>query len=84
MGAHFLLSWLYETYAPLVDHFMYDAVAKVCMLELVGCIILDDKLHVYIDATHISLFSDLISYSWARVCVALLILYHALGEVTTF
>lgn len=55
-GPHFHLSWLWETYHTLVEHSMYEEADRVYMLHLVGCNILEDKSHVYVDVKYISLF----------------------------
>ena len=56
---------------------MYEVGAMVYMLHLVGCIILTDKFHVYIDVGYISLFTDFMHLEWIYGCVALKILYIA-------
>lgn len=51
-SVHFLISWLRDRYVELVQHSMYEVVARVYMLHLVGCTILADKSHVYINAKY--------------------------------
>lgn len=63
---------------------MYEAAARVYTLHLVGCIILADKSHVYIDAKYMWLFNSLEHCSWARGCATLTVLYPSLGEVIVF
>lgn len=59
MGAHFRLSWLRDRYDELVRQSMYEAAARVYMLHLIGCIMLMNKSHVYIDTKYIWLISSL-------------------------
>lgn len=63
---------------------MYEDAAKVYMVHLVGCIILEDNSHVYIDVRYIAMLVELVFHSWAYGCTAMTLLYHALGEATTF
>lgn len=61
---------------------MYEEDVRVYMLPLLGCFILVDKSHVYIDTNYISLSYELEHVNWAWMCVALTILYTALREAS--
>lgn len=63
---------------------MYEAVAMVYMLHLIGCIILTDKSHVYINLKYMWMFSNFDHVSGVWRCVALTVLYSTLGDVTIF
>lgn len=65
IGAHFRLSYLRDRYVDIVHQGMYEASARVYMLHLVGCTILADKSHVYINMKYMWLFSFLEHCSWA-------------------
>lgn len=64
-GAHVRLSLLRDRYEDLVHRGMYEAAVRVYMLYLIGCTILADKSHVYIDAKYTWMFNNLKHYSWA-------------------
>lgn len=63
---------------------MYEAYVRVYMLHFLGCNILAYKSHVYIDARYIWLFINLNHVRWEYGCVALIVLYYALGEEVVF
>ncbi|KAI5432032.1 hypothetical protein KIW84_035966 [Lathyrus oleraceus] len=77
-GNRFHLFWQHDIYKNLVEQSMYDAVARVYMLHIVGYTILENKSHVYIDARCISMFVDFTHLEWARGYVSLTILYTSL------
>lgn len=83
-GAYFLISWLRERYTTLVDASMYEVATRVYMLHLVGCNIIVDKSHVFIDAICMSLFTDFHHVNWVSRCATLTVLYTTLGEVFVF
>lgn len=63
---------------------MYEANARVYLLQLVEYTILADKSHVYIDVRYTWMFSNLDHVSWAWGCGILIMLYSVLGEANVF
>lgn len=63
---------------------MYEEDDKVYLLHLVGCIILTDKSHLYINVRYISMVTDFVHLDWAWGCVTLTILYTAFWETNVF
>lgn len=57
--SHFHIPWLWDKYVDLVHQGMYEASARTYMLHLIGCPILADKSHVYINMKHMWLFTRL-------------------------
>lgn len=73
-----------ETYASLMEYFMYQEAAKVYMFHLVECIILAYKSRVYINERCVSLCIDHGFHSWAQGCVVLTLLYRVFEDATIF
>lgn len=80
----FRFSWLQGTYVSMVKHFMYQEATRVYLLHLIGCTILENKLHVYIDVRYIDMFIVFVFHSWAWDYVVVTLLHHVIVEAATF
>ncbi|KAK2378093.1 hypothetical protein QL285_078686 [Trifolium repens] len=82
-GSHLRLSWLREIYAAKCAEQEWEHASRAFLLHLVGCTILANKTHAFVDIKYLELFRDLNNCgNWSWGSAALTILYKYLGDAS--
>jgi hypothetical protein len=83
--SHLRLSWLRKIYAEKCAEQQWEHASRAFLLHLVGCTILADKSHAFVDIKYLELFRDLNNCgNWSWGSVALTILYKYLGDASMY